>query len=795
MPSMPVPGPGPFALASALAILLALAVPLRRPAWIVAWPRLVLALAALVSLGAALLLVRPAPLGVRLEIDPSAEPLLPRGDPARDAYRDAVRDFGDDEVFVIAMSADDVFSRGSLEALRRVGDRITRMGGVRDVQSLVDVTSFRFVPEEDWVEVRPLVEEIPTEPAALAALRERALSDPLYRRSVVSEDGRTAALNVSFRKMTDREFIAADLDGRIQEVLREEARDGRSFAIAGRPHVKAHVFHTMRADLLRLVPLALLAMGVVLALATGGLLPVALSLGVAALAAFWTLAALVLLGRPLTILTTLLAPNLIVIGSVYGVHVLERHREEARAHEDPTRAALRCLEHVRGPVLISGATTLLGFASLLWTEVPAVAELGAFSLFGIASVTVLSLTLIPAVLVLLPREIAIAPGVLARPLAPLTAHAERAIDGALARIEEFAARRSAPVLAGVALLTLGAALLVPSLRIDTDYLSYFSERSRVRRDFERVNERLAGAVPLFVVLTGEGPGAFREPAALAAIEQLEEEAAALPGVSHVRGLSDLLRRLNRAMAGDAPEEERIPASRAGVAELLNLVPKQELSRLSTVNQARANIVVRTGEVGSSSVEALAAGLERLLGALPPGLRGEVTGNAILLARSADGIAGQQLGSIGFATLSIFALVSVALRSLRLGVVAMVPNVVPVVLFFGLLGAGVAPLSLPTSLIASVALGITVDDTMHFLARYRADRRRGLSPEAAARQATRTVGRGALTASAMLCAGFLVIALSGFATLQQFGLLSAWTMAVCSATELLLLPALLVRVRP
>jgi len=236
--------------------------------------------------------------------------------------------------------------------------------------------------------------------------------------------------------------------------------------------------------------------------------------------------------------------------------------------------------------------------------------------------------------------------------------------------------------------------------------------------------------------------------------------------------------------------------RAGDAELRGNVQIRMGQRLLTADQSRANLVVRTGEVGSGSVRALTTALEQRVapGALPAGLRGEVTGNAILLSRSADGIAQGQLLAVLLAATSIFLLILAALRSLPLAVIAMIPNVVPVLLFFGLLGAGVAPLSLPTSLIASVALGIAIDDTVHYILRYRAERLAGRTPEEASQRASRSVGTAIVTACTMLVVGYSIIAFSGFATLREFGLLSAGTMLLCLATDLILLPALLLRWR-
>jgi predicted RND superfamily exporter protein len=233
-----------------------------------------------------------------------------------------------------------------------------------------------------------------------------------------------------------------------------------------------------------------------------------------------------------------------------------------------------------------------------------------------------------------------------------------------------------------------------------------------------------------------------------------------------------------------------------VTELFFMIPKTELQRFTTVNHGRSNVIIRTGEVGSSDILRLTAGIEDQLAQIdfPEGITARVTGNAVLLARSADGIATGQPISVAVAALSIFVLVSIGLRSIGLGAVAMVPNLVPVLVYFGILGLGAAPLSLPTSLIGCMALGIAIDDTVHYIVRYRAERHRGADPQAAARLTTRFVGRPIAITTVVLSMGFLMVTFSDFATLQEFGLLSALTMAICLVTDLILLPAILVRAR-
>lgn len=762
-----------------------------RPALVTSHPWVVLAATAALTLLASSALVARDPLRLALAIDPSTEPLLPAGDPARESYRRAVREFGDDEVYVVAMETEDgVFRREALLRLRRVNDAIARFPEVRRVQSLADVVAFRWVPEEEWIDVGRFLEEIPEDPARLAALRARALGDPLYRRSLVSEDGRTAAINVTFDKLTDREFIASGLDARIRALLDAEAAPGVRFHVAGRPHVKDAVYHWMLRDLRLLIPASLALFAGLLFLVFGTRRGVVLPLATTVVATLWTFGAIAYLERPLSVLTVLLPPTLITMGTVYGIHALSRYEEEARRARSPAEAALRCLEHLRVPVLISGFTTIAGWLALMNTSVPAVLEVGGFASLGIAALTLLTLTAFHAVLALAPLRAA---GVGAH--GPSEWLALR-MDRGLAAIAGLTRRRPTAILAGFGLAGAAAAALIPSIEIDTDYLSFFSEQAPIRRDFEAVDRLLAGAVPLYVTLQGAGPGAFRSPEALHAIERLQRAAEAIPGVSRTHSLADVLRVLNRATEEDDPAQERIPDTQPAVAELVFLAPKQEIARYTDANQSRANVVVRTGAVGTAEVRRVDAALRDAVraAAFPSGIAAEVTGNPILLAHSADGIASGQPQSVAIATLTCLVIATIGIRSLRIGLVAMTPNVIPVLLFFGLLGAGAAPLSLPTSLIGCVALGITVDDTVHYLARYRDERAAGKDPLAANLVCQRNVGRANLVTSVTLIAGFLVVALSSFATLREFGLLSSATMAMCLAGDLLLLPAILQRFR-
>jgi hypothetical protein len=695
---------------------------------------------------------------------------------------------------VIGMDTDGgVFDAEHLTALRRITESIRRLPGVRSTETLIDATTFRYDRQEDLVAVEPFIDAIPSDPTVLAELRARALADRLYPKTVVSRDGRAAAINVSFKTMTDGEFVATGLDDAVRAILAGEIVPGRRFFVTGRQHVKARAADVMLRDVFRLIPLAVAVGTAVCWLISGSLRAAAIPVGASLVATLWAFGALALAGQALNLITIVLGPMLICIGSVYGVHVLARYDVLAGELGDAPRAATECIADTILPVMISGVTTIIGFAALLVAPQPAIGEFASYSILGVSAMSLVSVTGVPALLACLPL-----PASAREPAHSLPARVSlwlgRTIDRFLAAVAAFATEQPMPILVAWTLLTLAGVALIPRIVVDTDYLSFFDARSDVRRDFDAASARLVGAVPIYLTLTGPGEGAFREPANLEALERLQHRVDAVPGVSATLSVVDLLAILHRAVERDDPAFETLPTTRKEVADLLFLIPKNKLRRFANTNHSRVNLLVRTAVTGSAEVAALRTRLAGAIAAaaLPAELTATITGNTIVFTQASDGIAGNQLTSMALTAVTILILVWASFRSLRVGLVAMAPNVVPVLLFFGLLGAGLADLSLPTSLIGSVALGIAIDDTSHYIVNYRRLRDAGLASADAAATCLREIGTPIVTTSLMLTAGYLVLTLSGFATLRQFGWLSALTIQICLWGDLLMLPALLTR---
>lgn len=731
---------------------------------------------------AATSLVETSPPGLRLRLDPSSTPLIASGDPAAESYRRAVDDFGDDEVFVVAMHTTEVFRAGPLETLHRLRLEIQALPGVRRVESLQNATVIRNDAKNDVLHVGPLARSLPEDDEARRILRDQALSDPLVVRTLVSEDSRTAALNVRLAGSSDLEDAESGVAPAIRELVESHAAPGRAFYFAGRPHMKAAAHATMGEDLQHLPGLAIAVMSLALAILVGSWRGVLLPMGMVLLATLWTFGIVAAVDIPINLLTVALAPILITVGGVYGVHLLA-HYEAAAARGGAAEEISRELARTaRTPVLLAGTTTICGFGALLLAEAPAARQLGSFGAIGVAAVTLISLGLVPALVARFPGT--------GQRTASTAARFGTWLDERLERLAGAVAAHPGSCVLAWGLLCIASVALATQIEVDTDYISFFPADSDVRTDFDAVNSALAGTVPIYVVLGGES-GHFEAPEALRRLARIQSRAEALPTVTHATSVADMVELTQRAIHGGGPELARIPDSREDVAETLFLIPNRKRRPLLNQDHSRANLLVRTGERGSEAIRGLVRDLEAILDEeLPTEIDREVTGDAVLLNRSADRLALAQLWTVGATALAIFVLVSLAYRSRSLAAVALAPNLAPIALFYGALGLGLAPLSLPTSLIGSIVLGIAVDDTAHYLAHYREGLRRGLSAEEAVVACGRRVGRPIAITSLMLVCGFLVVSASGFATLREFGGLVGLTVVFCLASDLVLLPALL-----
>lgn len=725
-----------------------------------------------------------------IQFDSSIDSLLPQGDPEKQYYDEVRQLFGSDDVAVVGIITDDVYTPQTLEKIKRLTEEFRKIPEVKSVASLTNAKDIILsVAEEDAL----LIPEIPSSAAEVENIKRKLAEMPIYLRNLVSPDGRAAAINITFlESITDDEFVRRGVDEKIQAIVERE-NGPEQLHYTGLPHFKAYSAITMRRELIELLPLTLLLIMGVLFLSFRSLRGVLLPSLTVVMSLIWTLGIMVLAGSRISVGTFALPPLLLVLGIAYSLHVVAEYFEQARSDRPVDEVVLETLRTSSIPVLIAALTTALGFLSLLVNRVVSIREMGIYSSVGIMLAFALSVAFVPAALSLLrpPRRHA-------------DSHSPRLEAGLQALVRRVIRHRNAVIMA-VSAICLLSVWPIPTIEIGSNFLSLFRESHPVRQATDAVSTHLVGSIGFYVVVDGTEQDVIKKWDTLRRLKDLQLYINSLPGVDKTVSFVDYLELLEKGIQAVPPEENGAEPPRpdkkttfwenpAQLDEALQLAFFNSSSTSGVVNHpsySRTNIIVRTSLETPSQIAATVQQIQAFAQTLfPPELKVRPTGNVILNTRTTNDLLTGQIQSLALTASVIFVIMSVMFLSLRIGVLAMIPNLFPILVFFGLMGVSGAVLSVSTNTIASIVLGIAVDDTIHLMTRLSAKVRTTADEEQALLQTFSAVGKPVVYTSVLLFLGFLTLCLSSFVPVQEFGFLSAVTILVGLGGDVILLPALL-----
>ncbi|MDE0420653.1 MAG: MMPL family transporter [Gammaproteobacteria bacterium] len=487
------------------------------------------------------------------------------------------------------------------------------------------------------------------------------------------------------------------------------------------------------------------------------------------------------------------APTIVLMIVVANcVHLLVALQQRLRAGDSKHDAIVESLRLNLHPVFLASLTTALGFLSMNFSEVPPYRHLGIFVAFGIAASFVLSVTFLPAFLSLLRLRAVGTPG-RAAPTGPFS----RLPVFTVSRLADFALRHRKALLWGWVVVVPAMILAIPRNELNDVLVHFFDESVEFRQDTDFMDEHLAGNTLLEYSLHASAEGGATDPLFLAEVSNFAEWYREQPPVRHVAVITDTFQQLNKSMHGDDPAAYRIPESQELAAQYLLLYElslPQGLDVNNQIDRSRSStrVSVSAETLYSQELLELNGRAEAWLKENAPHVADvSSTGPATLFAYIGQrNIRAMLIGTV-VVLVAISGILLFALRSLRLGLISIVPNLLPAVLGFGVWGLTVAQVGLSLSVVVAMTIGIVVDDTVHFLSKYRrAQREYGRNAEESVRYAFDTAGRALLTTTVVLVAGFLIFAFSPFVPTAQVGILTAMVIGFALIADLTLLPALL-----
>lgn len=693
-----------------------------------------------------------------------------------------------DNVLIVFEPKDgDAFSKEMLSLVEEITEKAWQIPYSNRIDS---ITNFQYTEaEEDDLIVRNLVTSARSlSDQELSQVREIAMAEPLLVHRLVSDKGHVTAINVTVQLPRINEMVETPEVVSYVRNLADEIREAQpdvNVYLTGMIMMNNSFSESSKNDLGSIVPISFCIMLFLLALLVGGFTGTFATLLVIMFSILSAMGLGAYFGMPLSP-PSASAPTIILTVAIANcVHILVTFIHNMKNSMLKNDALLESLRLNLQPVFLASITTALGFISMNFSDVPPFRHLGNFVAIGVLVSFVLSVSLLPALISLLPVNI----------------KKEKENNYKLMEnFSEFVIAKKNPIFWGMAGLIILLIAALPRNELNDVFVHYFDESVTFRTDSDFTTDNLTGLYNIEYSLTASETGGISEPAFLNEIEAFANWYREQPETMHVNIYTDIIKRLNKNMHADDGSFYKIPDERNLAAQYLLLYEMSlpyglDLNNQIDIDKSATRMTATLKTISSNNLIELEEKAQKWLAKNTKHIaEADGSGTSIMFAN----IGKRNIISMLFGTTIALILISMilifALRSFKIGLVSLIPNLVPAAMGFGLWGLTVGEIGLSLSIVTSMSLGIVVDDTVHFLSKYlRARREKGLSSEDAVRYAFKTVGRALLVTSIILVTGFLILSTSSFELNSGMGLLTAVVIAFALFADFLFLPAILMKI--
>lgn len=720
----------------------------------------------------------------RVSLDPSLEGLTIKNDPQRKLYEETTALFGTDKINIVYVHDRELFTPEKLKLLESLVSALEAVHGVKSVESLF--TSNNFKKESGMLVSGPLMEWVPETPEEAAEILSDAVRNPIIESNLVSRDGRSMGLVLYVdEERSDPEFYRK-LSESVSSAIGPLSHQFERIFQIGNPYLKHRVAEMMIADMRQIIPLSIAVLFAAFIFTTLSLAGVALPFLTSAVSVIWTFGFMGLAGIPVNILTFIVPSLVIVVGSTEDIHLVMEYNEGIREMGTKKPAIHRMISRLGPVILVTGLTTFLGFLSICVSDITILLQFGLAASFGLLVNPLVTCLLAPVFF----QVFGTRKSKKTSPRATAAKGYGRVLDRLLRLIET----RKKEVLFAVAAVTVLVGSMSYRVRLENDVLSLFRKDSDVVEHVNTLGADLAGIQSFFIRISGGHPDIFKEPANLAEIAAIQEFIRTQADFDKSVSLVDFIGLIHREM-GERGEAGMLPETRQRVSQYLAFLTDKDISRHVNHDFSEANILVRHN-LNSSFQQRVA--LDRLQAfiqeRLNPHFKTAFVGDTILALNAADAIARGQANSVILLLVTIFTIMSVMFMNAKAGFLALIPNVIPIAIIFGIMGIFRIPLNIGTAMVTAIAVGIAVDDTLHFMTRYNQEMRKVKDQKTAARMVIRSELPAVFSTSLALGLGFLVLVFSNFMVIVQFGVLSAVVMLIAFLSDIFVTPILMSNTR-
>ena len=718
----------------------------------------------------------------KVKMDFSIEQLFSQNDPVINRFLNFREEFdGVDNRIFLLYESDDPFSYKNLELNKKMVYAFENIEGVSKVTSLTNIELFT---EGGEYLLSPVYENIPKSIDSLNIAKERILSSDLLKNYLISEDGKVAAILIevsdSFNEHESRESIVKQID---------ELQLGTDWTWhqTGLPIIRTRYVQYMIADNITFLIPVLSMLILLLSLLFRSLVGLVLPLIVVLLTIIWTLGFMTAAGITINIISYIIPTLLMVVGISDSVHFLVKYYKTLHLLGDKREALTQSLQKIGTAIFLTSITTAIGFGALSMVNIEIVKEFGIFTAMGVFFAFIITVLFIPSTLMLLGKT----------PKTKLEAYSRGYRVKIVKKLITIVRGHPKKIIfTGITITIIG---FFGALQINphSKLLDDLRPGNTLLEDMRLAEDRMGSVLPVEIIITVDENENFQDIQDVAVISFTDELASyisKIPEIGKVVSVSDYLKAINQAMNDGDKSFYQVPLSREIISQYM-LLYDSEFNSLINSDLTKLRIASQIKDIDSRRSAEIEKELNTYIASvIPEGITAEVTGTAFLALRTNNYLVKNLLGSFLVALIIITFLMIVLFRSVKMAFISILPNIIPMMVMAAVLGFLQIPLRPATAMTFAVAFGIAVDDTLHYLIRYRME----LSKQHYRQANDSTMlgtGIAMMSTTAILSAGFLVLILSQFTPTIEFGMLSVITIVTALIGDLTFLPALLSQIKP
>lgn len=750
--------------------------------WILQWRWLVL--------GGSLCLIAGLSLGLKhISINNDATVFFGADNPQMLADQVIKDKYGDEKYIFIALEPKDknVFTKSTLSAIEAFVPKLWKTPYSLRVDA---ITNFQYsAVEGDDITGGDLIENaINKTTAELAQIRTIALKEPLLVNKLLNQKGSITAINITVNQSQNAKVALEESDRYVRDLLEEFNKEYPTIDtyLAGNVVLGSAFRAAAIWDITHLMPAMLLLILITLWLIVRSFSATFSTLVIILLSLIATLGMTGLTGIQLTSVSVSAMTIIITLAVADSVHILMTIVQQMKQGVNKNDAIIESLRINLSPVFITSLTTIVGFLSMNFNESPPFRDLGNITAMGMLAAFVFSIFLLPALLSLLPVRIK-----------AVTSTKLKTRPDYLLRLADFIIKHPKRIALYSGLVVIGISLMALQNEINDNLIKYFDTSMQFRQDIDYINDNLTGSYIVNFSIGADGTDGVNQPTYLHKLEAFTDWLRQQEEVTHVNSFSDVIKKINRQMHGDDPAYYKIPNSKAAISQYLFLYEMSlplglDLNNQVTVDKAETKVAVTVNNCSGKEMIAFNQRAEEWLRQNTPSPMHTIgTGTAVMFVHLTLGQVYSLMKGMVIAILSISFVLIIVLRSIKYGLISMIPNIAPITTGFGIWAMYSGVITAGISVVLGMVLGIVVDDTVHFLSKYlRAKREDNCTPQEAIRYAFSTVGPALIVTTIILFAGFFLLGQSQFNMNGDMAKMTTIIIVLALIIDFLLLPAML-----